>query len=555
MRLHRFLRAAVTVVALAAAGQAAQPAPSAKRPNIVFVFADDWGRYASAYAKTDGPGTLNDVVRTPNFDRVAREGVLFRRAFVSAPSCTPCRSAILSGQHFWRTGRASILRGAVWDYSNPAYPLLLREAGYHLGETYKVWSPGTPVDAPYGAGQHAYEKAGNRFNQFSQHVTRLVGQGRPLEAAKQEIYAEVRGNFDAFLADRKPGQPFCYWFGPTNTHRKWIKGSGKKLWGIEPDQLQGKMPAFLPDVPEVREDFADYLGEAQAVDAALGVLLARLAEVGELDNTLIAVSGDHGPPGFPHGKCNLYDFGASVSLAIRGPGVSGGRVVDDLITLADLAPTFLEAGGLTPPAVMTGRSLVALLRSTQSGRVEAKRDAVFIGRERHVENARADYMPYPQRAIRTHDFLYIVNFRPDRWPLGDPYRLDGPNPPTAEELTEETRVSLPDEDASPTKAWLVGLRNDPKWKPHFDWVYGKRPREELYDLKSDPQQTRNVATEPRYAAQRAQLEQRLMDELKRTGDPRLIDNGRFYETPPMSGPVDEPAAGTKKGKGKGKAKQ
>lgn len=553
MRLRSVRR---TILLLAALGLsslafAAQSPATGKRPNILFVFADDWGRYASAYAKIDGPGTLNDIVRTPHFDRVAREGVLFRRAFVSAPSCTPCRSAILSGQHFWRTGRASILRGAIWDYSNPAYPLLLRDAGYHLGETYKVWSPGTPVDAPYGAGQHAYEKAGNRFNQFSQNVTRLVGQGRPLEAAKQEIYAEVRANFDAMLADRKPGQPFCYWFGPTNTHRKWTKGSGKNLWGIEPEQLQGRMPAFLPDVPEVREDFADYLGEAQAVDAALGVLLARLAEVGELDNTLIAVSGDHGPPGFPHGKCNLYDFGSSVALAIRGPGVSGGRVVDDLITLADLAPTFLEAGGVAPPAVMTGRSLVALLRSTQAGRVEAARDAVFIGRERHVENARADYMPYPQRAIRTHDFLYIVNFRPDRWPLGDPYRLDGPNPPTAEELTEETRVSLPDEDASPTKAWLVGLRNDPKWRPHFDWVYGKRPREELYDLKSDPQQTKNVAAEPRYAAQRAELERRLMDELKRTGDPRLVDNGRFYETPPMSGPVNEPAA-TKKGKGKAK---
>lgn len=530
---------------------AAQPAPDARRPNILFVFADDWGRYASAYAQLDGPGTLSDAVRTPHFDRLAREGVLFRRAFVSAPSCTPCRSAILSGQHFWRTGRASILRGAVWDYSNPSYALLLRDAGYHLGETYKVWGPGTPNDAPYGAGQHAYEKAGNRFNQFSQHVTALVGRGGPLEAAKQEIYAEVRANFDAFLADRKPGQPFCYWFGPTNTHRKWTKGSGKKLWGIDPDQLRGKMPAFLPDVPEVREDFADYLGEVQALDAALGLLMARLAEIGELDHTLIAMSGDHGPPGFPHGKCNLYDFGASVSLAIRGPGVTGGRVIDDLVTLPDLAPTFLEAGGVKPPAVMTGRSLAALLRSSQSGRVEPARDAVFIGRERHVENARADYTPYPQRAIRTHDFLYIVNFRPDRWPLGDPYRLDGPNPPTPEELTEETRVSLPDEDASPSKAWLVGMRHDPRWKPHFDWVYGKRPREELYDLQADPQQTKNVAADPRYTAQRAALERRLMDELQRTGDPRLVDEGRFYETPPMAGPLAEPPA-TKKGKGKAK---
>jgi arylsulfatase A-like enzyme len=532
--MNRFRSLLVFLGVLASAATAAE-----KRPNILFVFADDWGRYAGAYAKLDGPGTLSDAVQTPNFDRVAREGVLFRKAFVSAPSCTPCRSALLSGQHFWRTGRGSILRGAVWDYSNPSYALLLRDAGYHLGETYKVWGPGTPSDAPYGAGQHAYEKAGARFNQFSKHVTTLVASGTPLEAAKQALLAEVRGNLNAFLADRKPGQPFCYWFGPTNTHRKWQKGSGQKLWGINPDTLKGKMPAFLPDVPEVREDFADYLGEAQALDAALGVMLARLTEIGELDNTLIVVSGDHGAPGFPHGKCNLYDFGAGVSLAIRGPGVTGGRVVDDLVTLPDLAPTFLEVGGLPPPAVMTGRSLVNLLRSSKSGQVEAARDAVYIGRERHVENARADFLPYPQRAIRTHDFLYIINFRPDRWPLGDPYRLDGPNPPTVAELTEETRTTFPDDDAGPTKAWLVTMRNDPQWKRHFDWAYAKRPREELYDLKSDPQQTTNVAADPRYAATRAKLETRLMGELQRTGDPRLVDNGKFYETPPMSGPTNE----------------
>ncbi len=396
-----------------------------KRPNILFVFADDWGRHASAYAKIDGPGTVNDVLRTPNFDRVAGEGVLFRRAFVSAPSCTPCRSALFSGQHFWRTGRGAILRGAVWDGTNLAWPLMLRDAAFHIGESFKVWGPGTPGDAPYGAGKHAYERAGRNFNDFSENVTRMVAEGTPVEAAKKKLYDEVLANFNAFLGDRKSGQPFCYFFGPTNVHRKWVKGSGKKLWNLEPDALRGKMPPFLADVPEVREDLADYFGEVQAFDAALGVLLQRLKETGELDNTLIVVSGDHGAPGFPHGKCNLYDFGSSVSLAIRWGGAKGGRVVDDLVSLTDLAPTFLEAAGLPVPDRMTGRSLVSLLKSDKSGQVDPQRTAVFIGRERHVENARADFMPYPQRAIRTHDFLYIINFKPDRWPLGDPYRLDG----------------------------------------------------------------------------------------------------------------------------------
>lgn len=508
-----------------------------RRPNVLFAFADDWGRYARVYAALDGAGGINDVVRTPHFDRLCREGVLFRSAFVSAPSCTPCRSALLSGQHFWRTGRASILLGAVWDGSQPSYPLLLQSSGYHIGKSYKVWGPGTATVQPYGGREQNFESAGRRINQFSQHVTEMVASGTGQEEAKQALYDEVRRNFDAFLAARQPDQPFCYWYGPTNVHRKWIKGSGKALWGINPDDLQGKMPPFLPDVPEVREDLADYFGEIAAFDATLGLLVERLEELGELENTLVVVSGDHGAPGFPHGKCNLYDFGSSVPLVIRWGKAKPGRVVDDLVSLTDLAPTFLEAAGVPIPDRMTGRSLVDLLTSDQTGQVDPQRTAVYIGRERHVDRARGDYMPYPQRAIRTHDFLYIVNFRPDRWPLGDPYRLHEGDPPTVEELSENTFVTLPDEDAGPTKAWLVGVRETPEWQTHFNAVYGKRPREELYDLKSDPHQVKNVAEDPAYARQRAVLEHQLFEELRRTGDPRLIDEGKFFETPPMSGPA------------------
>jgi arylsulfatase A-like enzyme len=509
-----------------------------KKPNILFAFADDWGRIASAYARLDGAGTINDVVKTPNFDRVAREGVLFRHAFVSAPSCTPSRSALLSGQHFWRTGRGAILTGAVWDGSNLSWPLILKDHRYHLGETYKVWSPGTPVDAPFGGGKYAFEKAGGRFNQFSQNVTRAVARGTPLVDAKQALYDQVLANFNAFLTARPADAPFCYWFGPTNVHRKWQNGSGKKLWNIDPDALTGKLPPFLADVPEVREDLADYLGEVQAFDAAFGVLVSRLEAIGELENTIVIISGDHGPPGFPHGKCNLYDFGASVSLAIRYGGANRGRVVDDLVSLVDFAPTLLELAGVETPSAMTGRSLADILASDRSGQIQPQRKAVFMGRERHVENARDGFKPYPQRAIRTRDYLYIVNFRPQRWPLGDPYRLgSGENAPSVRELTENTRVTLADEDAGPAKAWLVGQRTNPRWRSLFELAYGKRPREELYDLRKDPHEVTNVAAEPKYAKVRADLERRLMDELKRTGDPRLIDDGRFFETPPMAGPL------------------
>jgi hypothetical protein len=282
---------------------------------------------------------------------------------------------------------------------------------------------------------------------------------------------------------------------------------------------------------------ADYFGEIQAFDMALGVLVEELKETSQWENTIIASSGDHGAPGFPHGKCNLYDFGTRVPLVLTGPGIKGGRVVDDFVTLPDLAPTFLEAGGVQPPEVMTARSLWPVLRSAAAGLVDGERSHVFVGRERHVAKARAGQLPYPQRAIRTDDYLFVINFRPDRYPLGDHYQLDTDQPPSIQEMTNNTFCTLPDEDAGPTKAWLVSHREDPKWKPLFEHAYGRRPREELFDLKEDPHQMNNVVTQPKYEAVAARLRQTLMTELAQTGDPRLINGGEFFESPPMAGPV------------------
>jgi arylsulfatase A-like enzyme len=526
----------VSLSANVLAGDQVVPSGSKPRPNILFCFADDWGRYASVYGEVEPRPSASQVVKTPNIDRIARSGVLFRNAFVNAPSCTPCRSALLSGRYFFNTGRGAILQTAQWDSGIPSFPLLLKDAGYHIGETWKVWSPGTPNDAPFGAGKFAYEKAGGAFNQFSQNVTKLVAGGMPVETAKQRMYANVTGNFDAFLADKPKDQPFLYWFGPTNLHRLWVKGSGKALWGIEPEDLKEKLPKFLPDVPEVREDFADYLGEAQAFDAAIGLLLKRLDEAGELQNTLIVVSGDHGAPGFPGGKCNLYDFGVGVTLAAWWPGQPGGRVVDDFVNLMDLAPTFLEAGGAKAPEGMNGRSLVPILKSDKSGQVDPARTWVITGRERHVAAAREDNLPYPQRSFRTADFLYIRNFHPERWPLGSPYAVTETEAPSAEVLSNNTHIAFPDMDASPTKAWLVAHRHDPEWKWHYDYAFAKRPAEELFDLKNDPDQMKNVAGDPAYAKAKQDLAKRLMDTLTDVGDPRVTGDGQTFEKPPFTDP-------------------
>jgi uncharacterized sulfatase len=278
------------------------------------------------------------------------------------------------------------------------------------------------------------------------------------------------------------------------------------------------MPQFLPDVPEVREDVADYLGESQAVDAYVGVLVKKLQELGEMDHTLIVISGDHGMPGVPSGKCNLYDHGVSVAMVIRMPGGKGGRVVDDIVRLPDLAPTFMEVGGVKPPENLYGKTLMPLLKSDKSGQIDPERTWAITGRERHVATAREGNLPYPMRSLHTKDFVYIKNFAPDRWPLGVPGAVTETSEPSQQELENNTHVAYADMDASPTKAWMVQHRNDSQWKWLYEFAFGKRPAEELYDLRKDPDMIINVASEAAYAKTKIELADQLMSKLKEAND-------------------------------------
>ena len=507
--------------------------------NILFYFGDDWGRYAGCYKGLDGRPTLNDIIKTPNVDRVASKGVLFRNAFVNAPSCTPCRSSLLTGRYFFNCNRGAILNGAVWDSTIASYPLMLHDAGYEIGKSYKVWSPGTPKDAPFGGQKFNYEKHGLAATHFSTNVEKLIKSGKSLDEARQMMYDEIRANFDDFLAARVKGKPWHYFCGIQTTHRKWIKGSGLRFWGINPDLLKGKMPEFLPDVPEVREDVADYLGECQANDAYIGVLLKRLEETGEADRTMIVISGDHGMPGVTSGKCNLYDMGVSVPLVIFVPGGKGGRIVDDLVCLPDLAPTFMEIGGVVPPEGLYGRSLMPVLRSGKSGMIDASRNWVITGRERHVAGAREGNLPYPMRSLHTPDYCYIRNFEPDRWPMGSPGAVTDYFTPPAEELENNTYAAFADMDSSPTKAWIIGHRFDPSWKTFYTISFGKRPAEELYDVRRDPYMMKNLAGNPEYSNVKMKLADQLTKELTRAGDPRIVEKPPRFEMPPYTDTVQE----------------
>lgn len=487
-------------------------------PNILFLFADDLGRYASAYSNADQP-SANDLIDTPAFDRVAAEGAIFENAFISAPSCTPSRSAVYTGRHFFRNGSASQLHNP-WGDDTPdpfakveGMPITLQKAGYHIGWSHK-WHL---HESLIGGKQNQFSKRGSRINQYSQVVTRAKDPAQ----AKSEILDEVRGNFRDFLAKRQVKQPFFYSFNPTNTHRTWVPGSGKKLWGIEPEELKGRLPSSIPDVPVIREDFADYLGEAMAFDAACGVILDELQSIGELDNTLVVISGDHGAPGFPRGKCNVHDFGSRVLLAMRWPKkIKAGRKVHVPVSLIDLAPTFLAAGGLESKDDPNGENLLPALG--EGGNDSNLRGWALIGRERHVGSARTAFLPYPVRAIRTPDLLYIRNFKPDRWPMGAP--LDAASPePDFKQIGKNTRAAFADIDASPAKTWLIKNRNDRNLTPYLAMGWMRRPADELYDLKKDPHQLRNLATHPSYLERTATLRKQLMVELEANRDPRLED--------------------------------
>ena len=483
-----------------------------RRPNILFAFGDDFGRYASIYAQIESDNEICKLISTPNFDRIAEEGILFRNAHVPAPSSTPCRSSILSGQYFWRTGYGAILQGAEWDLSIPSFPLLLQQDGYHVGFTYKVWSPGLNPNAPYGGSKNQYQAHGNRFCRFSQNVS--AAPASQMEAAKQKLYDEVAGNFEDFLAARPDDAPFCYWWGPTNTHREWEKGSGKNIWGINPDDLKGILPACLPDEAAIREDFADYLGEVQAFDQGLGVLLDILERRGELDNTIIVVSGDHGIPGFPRAKTNLYNLGTTVAMAIRYPGtIAGGRVAEDVVNLMDLCPTFLDFAGTDIPEVMTGQSLKPLLESGKSGQIDPQRTFAVTGRERHVATAREGRLPYPMRGVVTADYKYIRNFEPSRMPVG----------------TYETNFK--DLDKGPTKDWYMANYFQKRYAYYMQLAFEKRPYEELYDLRNDPWEVKNLAEDPHYKQVLQELSAKLDSVLVTTNDPRMQKGRCIFDTP------------------------
>ncbi|MFN7939478.1 MAG: sulfatase-like hydrolase/transferase, partial [Bryobacteraceae bacterium] len=333
-------------------------------------------------------------------------------------------------------------------------------------------------------------------------------------------------DFAAFLKARPEGSPFCYWFGSHDPHRPYPWETGVKS-GMRLEDV--RVPPYLPDTEIVRKDMCDYFLEVQRFNRDTQALLDTLEKMGELENTLVVISGDNGWP-FPRGKASIYEAGTHVPLAIQwGSRIKGGRKVEDFVSMPDLAPTFLEAAGLKPHADMTARTLMPLLESSKSGRVDSRRGQVLTGMERHVPCREEINGGYPMRALRNHDFHYIRNFLPTRWPYGDPDELETA---TYEQLAGNTRVAFADCDAGPSKAYMVTHRADAAVRPLYELTFGKRPAQELFDLKKDPWQLKNVAADPAYAGALKKLDGQLMAALKETKDPRATGGGEEFDRYP-----------------------
>jgi arylsulfatase A-like enzyme len=467
-------------------------------PNMLFAIADDWSfGHAGVYGC--------DWVKTPAFDRVAREGLLFTRAYTPNAKCAPSRACILTGRNSWQL-EAAANHIPFFPPQFKTFMEALGEQGWFVGHTAKGWSPGVATNV---LGQPR-QMTGQAFNERSAKP--------PASGIGPNDYA---GNFTAFLDAAPAHTSWCFWYGALEPHRAYEYGSGVAKGGKQLSDVD-RVPWYWPDNEAVRNDLLDYAFEVEHFDAHLRRMLAELEKRGQLSNTLVVVTSDHGMP-FPRVKGQAYEPSNHIPLAmmwgaaLRKPG----RVVNDFVSFIDLAPTFIELAGLKwqetgmPPA--TGRSLTELMLVERSGVINPARDHVLIGKERH-DIGRPNDRGYPIRGIVKGDLLYIRNYEPDRWPAGNP---------------ETGYLNC---DGGATKTDILQTRRATGLNRYWSLCFGQRPGEELYDFQRDPDCVRNLASDPEYAARKQQLEQQMVAELTAQGDPRMSGRGEVFEQQPYAFP-------------------
>lgn len=459
-------------------------------PNILFALADDWSYgHAAAYGCK--------WVHMPAFDQVAREGLLFERAYTPNAKCAPSRAAILTGRNSWQLKEAGN-HGGFFPPEFKTFTETLAEHGYHCGLTEKGWAPGIALTA---GGEHR-PLIGSSYD------------ARQLAPPTPDISTnDYAANFVDFLDDNPDGKPWFFWFGCIEPHRAYTYGTGAKLGGKSIDDID-HVPGIWPDNEQVRNDLLDYAFEAEHFDSHLDRMLAELDRRGEIENTIVVVTSDNGMP-FPRAKGQEYEVSNHLPLAIRWPaGITApGRTITDFVSFIDFAPTFLEAAGIiwndSGMATTPGTSLCDCFRAEDT----RHRDHVLIGKERHDVGRPFD-AGYPIRGLREGDWLYLHNFEPDRWPAGNP---------------ETGYLNC---DGSPTKTAILESRQDPDQAHFWQNAFGKRPTTELYNVATDPDCLTNLADEPEHAARRDAIHARLFAALAAQNDPRMSDGPQIDEYPP-----------------------
>ncbi|MGV3509091.1 MAG: sulfatase [Sphingobacteriaceae bacterium] len=465
------------------------------RPNILFCIADDASLdHISAYGKLKW-------VRTPAFDKVAAQGLLFTNAYTPNAKCSPSRASILTGRNPWQLEAA----GNHFPYFPEKFTTFMESLlinGYSTGSTGKGWSPG---DAGTKDGKPRL-LTGKKYNAIKTEA--------PTKAMTNLDYA---ANFKAFLKEKKEGQPFCFWFGANEPHRPYAYGSGinkgnKKLSDIE------KVPPYWIDNEKVRTDMLDYAFEVEYFDKQLQQFLTILEENGELENTIIVVTSDNGMP-FPRVKGHVYEQANHLPLAIMWKqGIkNAGRKVDNMVSFIDLAPTFLELASVSEKESnmqpIEGRSLIPIFKNNNKSNKE--QEFVLLGRER-TDVGRPNDQGYPVRSIVKNNLFYTYNYEPERWPSSNP------------------ETGYQDTDSSPTKTVILDANRNGEHKDIWQLNFGKKGKEELYDLSKDPFCMTNLASEKSYSKQKENLKALMETELKKQGDPRMFGNGEVFDKYPSA---------------------
>ena len=464
-----------------------------QKPNILFIIADDAGRDMSAYGRT--------WVKTPGFDKIAKNGVLFERAYTPNAKCAPSRANILTGRSSWQLDEACN-HNIYFPQKFKTFTEALKDNGYFTGYIGKGYGPGKALNYD-GTNRLLTGKA------FNTKTTTP-----PTKGISANAYAE---NFKDFLDNSSKNAPWFCWLGFLEPHREYEYGSGvrsgKKLSDIQ------RVPSYFPDSDTIRNDLLDYALEIEYMDKHIEKVLKILEENGQLDNTIIVVTSDHGMP-FPRVKGNQYEHANHIPMALMwNKGIATkGRKINDYVSFIDIAPTLLEVSGISENSSgmhpITGKSFVNLLQSSKSGQIDKNRDYLLVGQERH-DVGRPHDEGYPIRGIHKNNFLYLRNYENSRYPACNP------------------ETGYLNTDGGATKTFIINQKrkNDDDRK-YWDLAFGMRPEEELYNITDDPDCVKNLANEAKYNSLKTKLKQEMEAKLLSEGDLRMKGFGDIYESYP-----------------------